>query len=59
MRRYHRALDMDIDTTIKTAFGKQEGAVIGYNPKKPGRPSHTQYTYMVGSIETNIKMPKF
>lgn len=32
---------MDIDTTVKVLYGKQEGAVVGYNPKKPGRPSHT------------------
>ncbi len=41
---------MDVDTTIKQLFGKQEGAVIGYNPKKPGRPSHTYHTYMVGAL---------
>lgn len=32
---------MDTDTTIKLLYGKQEGAVISYNPTKPGRPSHT------------------
>lgn len=31
---------MDIDTTVKVLYGKQEGAEVGYNPKKPGRP-HT------------------
>ena len=41
---------MDIDTTIKTLYGKQEGAEIGYNPKKPGRPSHTYHTYHIANI---------
>jgi hypothetical protein len=31
---------LDVDVTIKALYGKQEGAVLGYNPKKPGRPSH-------------------
>lgn len=35
---------MDGDTTVKVLYGKQEGAVCGYNPKKPGRPSHAYHT---------------
>ena len=31
---------LDIDSTIKPLYGRQEGAVVGYNPHKPGRPSH-------------------
>ena len=27
---------LDIDTTVKPLYGHQEGAVVGYNPKKPG-----------------------
>jgi hypothetical protein len=27
---------LDADTTIKPLYGHQEGAVLGYNPKKPG-----------------------
>jgi hypothetical protein len=41
---------MDIDTTIKTLYGKQEGAEVGYNPHKPGRPSHTYHTYFVANL---------
>lgn len=41
---------MDIDSTIKTLYGKQEGAEVGYNPKKPGRPSHTYHTYHIANI---------
>ena len=36
---------LDIDTTVKPLYGHQEGAVVGYNPKKPGRPSHSYHTY--------------
>jgi hypothetical protein len=41
---------LDVDTTVKQLYGKQEGAKIGYNPKKPGRPSHTYHTYMIGTL---------
>lgn len=41
---------LDVDTTIKVLYGKQEGAVLGYNPKKPGRPSHTYHTYMIANL---------
>ena len=33
---------LDTDTTVKPLYGHQEGAVISYNPRKPGRPSHSQ-----------------
>ena len=33
-------LTIDLDSTVITRYGKQEGAAIGYNPKKQGRPSH-------------------
>ena len=35
---------LDLDTTVTCLYGKQEGAVIGYNPKKPGRPSHSYHS---------------
>ena len=40
---------LDVDTTIKPLFGHQEGATLGYNPKKPGRPSHCYHTYSMAS----------
>ena len=40
---------LDVDTTIKPLHGHQEGAVLGYNPKKPGRPSHCYHTYSMAS----------
>ncbi len=36
---------LDIDSTIKPLYGRQEGAMVGYNPHKPGRPSHCYHTY--------------
>jgi len=30
---------LDIDTTVKPLYGHQQGAVVSYNPQKPGRPS--------------------
>ena len=41
---------LDADATIKTLYGHQEGAEVGYNPHKPGRPSHTFHTYMIANL---------
>ena len=41
---------MDIDTTVKPLYGKQEGAIVSYNPAKPGRPSHTYHTYLMAGL---------
>jgi hypothetical protein len=41
---------LDIDTTIKTLFGRQSGADVSYNPHKPGRPSHALHTYFVSPL---------
>lgn len=41
---------LDIDTTVKPLYGHQQGAEIGYNPHKPGRPSHTYHTYMMANL---------
>jgi hypothetical protein len=40
---------LDVDTTVKVLFGHQEGAVLGYNPTKPGRPSHVLHTYFMAT----------
>ena len=40
---------LDIDATVKTVYGSQEGAEVGYNPHKPGRPSYCYHTYMIGT----------
>ena len=41
---------LDCDTTVKPLYGKQAGAVVGYNPHKPGRPSHAIHTYWIGNL---------
>jgi hypothetical protein len=33
-------LTIDLDSTVITRYGEQEGVAVGYNPKKPGRNSH-------------------
>ena len=41
---------LDVDTTVKLLYGHQAGAEIGYNPVKPGRPSHTLHTYWISNM---------
>ena len=38
---------------MKCLYGKQEGAVIGYNPKKLGRPSHSYHGALMANNETS------
>lgn len=50
---------MDVDVTVKPLYGHQEGAKVGYNHHKPGRPSHTYHTYIMGNtrlvLEVNVQ----
>ena len=39
---------LDIDDTVKPIYGHQEGAELGYNPVKPGRPSHNYHSFFIG-----------
>jgi hypothetical protein len=41
---------LDMDVTVKVLYGNQEGAVRGYNPTKPGRPSHAYHTYTIANL---------
>jgi len=41
---------LDIDSTVKPLYGSQEGAVVGFNPHKPGRPSHVFHTYLIANL---------
>ena len=41
---------LDSDVTVKPLYGHQEGAEKGYNPHKPGRPSHAYHTYMIANL---------
>ena len=45
---------LDCDTTVKVLYGKQDGAVVSYNPHKPGRPSHAIHTYWIGNLRLVI-----
>ena len=40
---------LDLDATVKCLYGKQEGALVGYNPKKPGRPSHGYHSALMAN----------
>ena len=41
---------LDSDTTIKPLCGQQEGAVVSYNLRKPGRPAHSYHTYLMARL---------
>ncbi len=41
---------LDVDTTVKPLYDHQEGAEVGYNPRKPGRPSHAYHSMMIGGV---------
>jgi hypothetical protein len=47
---------MDIDTTVKCLYGKQEGAVVSYNPRKPGRPFHNYQTCFMGNTRLALSV---
>ena len=53
-RSYEELLEedwiLDVDATVKPLYGRQEGARLGYNPAKPGRPSHVYHSYMAANI---------
>ncbi len=40
---------LDLDTTVKCLYGKQEGAVVGYNPRKRGHPSHSYHSGLMAN----------
>lgn len=40
---------LNLDSTVATRYGQQEGAKRGYNPRKPGRPSHHPLLAFLGS----------
>jgi len=41
---------LDIDTTVKPLYGHQQDAKVGYNPAKPGRPSHAYHSSFIGNL---------
>ena len=47
---------LDVDTTVKPLYGHQQDAKVGYNPTKPGRPSHAYHSYFVAKIRMVLDM---
>jgi len=47
---------LDIDSSVKPLYGNQEGAEIGYNPTKPGRPCHTYHSYMMANLRLILEI---
>ena len=41
-------LTLDMDSHVKTVYGKQQRAKVGYNPKKPGRKSYHPLFCFIG-----------
>lgn len=41
---------LDVDPTVKPLYGRQDGAEVGYNPRKRGRPSHVIHTYWISAV---------
>ena len=46
----------DWDSTVNSRYGKQEDAEPGYNPHKPGRPSHHPLVCAVGGTRLALHM---
>jgi hypothetical protein len=47
---------LDMDATVKPLYGHQEEAVVGYNPRKPGRPSHVYHCYFIAAIRLIVEV---
>lgn len=47
---------LDLDLTVKCLYGKQEGAVVGYNPHKRGRPSHGYHSYFMANTRLALNV---
>jgi len=42
---------LDLDSSVVTRYGQQQGAAVGYNVKKPGRSSHHPLMAFVADVE--------
>jgi len=47
---------LDLDTSVKLVYGHQEGAEIGYNPTKRGRPSQALHVGFIGSLRLLVAL---
>jgi hypothetical protein len=45
---------LDLDATVKPLYGHPEDAEVGYNPSKPGRPSHGYHSYLVALSRNSL-----
>jgi hypothetical protein len=56
----HQQIDIDIDTTVETVFGEQQGARVGHNPRNRGKKGYRPIVafieqtreYVVGKLRT-------
>ncbi len=55
LETYTPALEhADLDVTVKPIYGHQEGAEVGYNPHRPGRPSHAFNTIFLRTLRVAL-----
>jgi hypothetical protein len=47
---------LDLDATVNCLYGKQEGAVVDYNAKKPGRPSHGSHSALMANTRLALRV---
>ena len=47
---------LDMDSTVKPLYGHQEDAKLGYNPTKPGRPSHVYHTDLIANLRIVLEV---
>lgn len=47
---------LDMDTTVKPLYGHQQDAKVGYNPQKPGRPSHAYHSYLLANLRMVLEV---
>jgi len=47
---------LDMDATVKPLYGHQQEAVVGYNPSKPGRPSHVYHGYFIAALRLIVEV---
>jgi hypothetical protein len=47
---------LDMDSTVKPLYGHQEDAKRGYNPTKPGRPSHVYHSYFIANLRIVLEV---
>src|ERR1700683_1423857 len=47
---------LDMDATVKPLYGHQQDAKLGYNPSKPGRPSHVYHSYFIANLRVVLEV---